>query len=66
MAIDDAKIKLRGYFENACEILGVNLKSIPFVYDHIGERFRTLVGICETNGNFVKIGKLNQNLLTCQ
>lgn len=66
MAIDDAKIKLRGYFENACEILGVNLRNIPFVYDHIGEHFRTLVGICETNGNFVKIGKLNQNLLTCQ
>lgn len=66
MVIDDPKIKLIGYFENACEILGVNLKSIPFVYDHIGEHFRTLVDICETNGNFVKIGKLNQNLLTCQ
>lgn len=35
MAIDDAKIKLRSYFENACEILGVNLRNIPFVYDHI-------------------------------
>lgn len=51
MTVDNAKIKLRGYFEEACEVLGVNHRSIPFVYDHIGDRFRTVGNTCETDGN---------------
>lgn len=51
MTVDNAKIKLRGYCEEACEVLGVNHRSIPFVYDHIGERFRTVGNTCETDGN---------------
>lgn len=51
MTIDEAKIKLRGYFEEACEVLRVDHRNIPFIYEHIGERFRTNGNTCETDGN---------------
>lgn len=69
MTVDNAKIKLRGYFEEACEVLGVNHRSIPFVYDHIGDRFRTVGNTCETDGNRLFINEdwlimcLNTNYL---
>ena len=57
MTIDDAKVKLRGYFEEACEVLGVNHMAISFVYDHIGERFKTVSNTCETDGNMLFINE---------
>ena len=31
MTIEEAKNKLREYFEDPCEVLGVHCQSIPFV-----------------------------------
>lgn len=57
MTIEEAKIKLREYFEDACEVLGVHCQSIPFVYEHIGERFRTVNNTCEVDGDCLYINE---------
>lgn len=51
MTIEEAKTNLRSYFEEACNLLGVNHNEISFVYEHIGERFKTAGNTCETCGN---------------
>ena len=57
MTVEEVKIKLREYFEEACDMLGINHQNIPFVYDHIGERFKTVENSCETDGNFLYINE---------
>lgn len=49
MTIEEAKNKLREYFEEACKVLGVNCQNISFVYEQIGERFRTVNNTCEVD-----------------
>ena len=51
MTVNEAKAKLREYFEEACGVLGVDHTQIPFAYERIGERFRTTGNTCETDGN---------------
>lgn len=57
MTIEEAKTKLRDYFEEACDVLSVNHQQIIFAYDHIGERFRTASNTCETDGNTLYINE---------
>lgn len=57
MTIEEAKIKLREYFEEACDVLKVNHQQIIFAYDHIGKRFRTESNTCETDGNTLFINE---------
>lgn len=57
MTIIEAKNKLREYFEEACKVLGVDYESIRFVYEHIGERFKTVGNTCETDGNILFINE---------
>lgn len=57
MTIDEAKTKLRGYFEEACEVLNVDHAKHPFAYDRIGERFATTGNTCETDGNILYINE---------
>ena len=57
MTIEEAIIKLRKYFEEACDVLRVNHQHITFAYDHIGERFRTEGNTCETDGNTLFINE---------
>ena len=57
MTLEDAKIKLREYFEEACEKLGVDHQNIKFVYEHIGEKFRTVNNTCETGDNCLYINE---------
>lgn len=57
MTIDEAKIKLREYFEEACEVLGINHQNVYFVYEQIGERFRTVNNTCEVEGNCLYINE---------
>ena len=57
MTLDEAKINLCAYFDEACEVLGVDHSKIPFAYDRIGERFRTSGNTCETDGNMLYINE---------
>lgn len=57
MTLEEAKIELREYFEEACAVLGVNHKEIIFAYDHIGERFKTISNTCETDGDILYINE---------
>lgn len=57
MTTDEAKIKLREYFEEACELLNVDHSKIPFAYDRIGKRFATTGNTCETDGNMLYINE---------
>lgn len=57
MTVNEAKVKLREYFEEACEVLGVDHTQIPFAYERIGERFRTAGNTCETDGNMLYINE---------
>ena len=57
MTTDEAKTKLRGYFEEACEVLNVDHTKHPFAYDRIGERFSTTGNTCETDGNMLYINE---------
>lgn len=57
MTIEEVKIKLREYFEEACEVLGINHQNIPFIYEHIGERFKTVCNACETGNNCLYINE---------
>lgn len=41
MKLEEAKVKLRPYFNEACKVLNVNHKSIVFEYEGLGERFKT-------------------------
>lgn len=51
MNLDEKKVKLRLYFEDACEVLKIDHKAIDFVYEGIGNRFKTNDVTCETAGN---------------
>lgn len=51
MDLDKTKVKLSAYFKNACEVLKIDYKAIDFVYEGIGERFKTNDVTCETAGN---------------
>ena len=51
MNINKTKAKLRFHFEEACEVLKVDHKAIEFVYEGIGERFKTNDVTCETEGD---------------
>lgn len=57
MTIEEAKTKLREYFEEACKVLEVNYQNIPFVYEHIGERFKTVNNTCEKVGSSLYINE---------
>ena len=57
MTIEEAKIKLREYFEEACKLLGVNYQNISFIYEHIGGRFKTACNTCETGNNCLYINE---------
>lgn len=57
MTTDEAKIELRGYFEEACVVLGIDHTMHPFAYDRIGERFATTGNTCETDGNILYINE---------
>ena len=57
MTLDEAKILLRQYFEEACEILDVDHRQIIFAYDHIGLKFKTTGNTCETDGNILYINE---------
>ena len=50
------------YFEEACQVLEISYQKIPFVYAHIGERFRTANNTCEVNEDWV-IETLRTNFL---
>ena len=51
MNLEEKKVKLRSYFEDACEVLRIDHKAIDFVYEGIGERFKTNDVTCETAEN---------------
>ena len=57
MTIDEAKVLLRQYFEEACSVLEVDHTQISFAYDHIGPRFKTTGNTCETDGNILYINE---------
>ncbi len=57
MTTEEAKAKLREYFEDACEELGVDYTKIPFAYERIGMRFRTSGNTCETDGSMLYINE---------
>lgn len=57
MTIDEAKVLLRKYFEEACQVLEVDHTQISFAYDHIGARFKTPGNTCETDGNVLYINE---------
>ena len=57
MTIEEAKNKLREYFEEACKVLGVNCQKISFVYERIGERFRTVNNTCEVDEDCLYINE---------
>lgn len=57
MTIEEAKIKLREYFEEACKILGVDCLNVPFIYEHIGGRFKTVNNTCEKRGSCLYINE---------
>ena len=57
MTIDEAKVLLRQFFEEACQVLEVDHTQITFAYDHIGPRFKTPGNTCETDGNILYINE---------
>ena len=57
MTIEDAKIRLREYFVEACNVLGVKLQNIQFVYERIGDRFKTVNNTCEVGDNCLYINE---------
>lgn len=57
MTIEDVKKKLREYFEEACNVLGVHHQNIQFVYERIGDKFKTVYNTCETSDNSLYINE---------
>ena len=57
MTIEEAKVRLWEYFEEACKVLDVNYQNILFVYEHIGERFKTVNNTCEKVGSCLYINE---------
>ncbi len=57
MHIEEAKVTLRKHFKEACEILEVDYSKISFVYDNIGERFKTTSNTCEAVGEILYINE---------
>lgn len=51
MNLDETKVKLRSYFNEACKVLNVNYEAIDFAYEGIGNRFKRNDVTCETAEN---------------
>lgn len=57
MTVREAKVKIREYFDEACDVLQIGHSNICFVYERIGNRFKTPDNTCETGLNTLYINE---------